>query len=147
VPLPSLKVEVLLLNSIPSRVRSSGVLGLIAVEDKVHLTDAMDIMDLMGLTVMAEVATEDPHLRNTRDTITLHHLMLMSLLARPAPTLLQKANHPIIHAPSLLSLTIIRDLVLLMEDPVGILTTTEDAETVPAADITTTIDRVHLHSL
>jgi hypothetical protein len=124
--LPSLKVEVLLLISILSRVvRNSGVLGLIAVEGMVLLT------------AMAEADTEGPHLRNTRDTLILHHLTLMILYhARPAPTtLLQKA---IIHALSPLSHTIIR------VDPMGI--TIEDAEDAdPAVDITT-IDVAHLTS-
>jgi hypothetical protein len=132
--LPSPKVEVLLLNSILSRVRSSGVLGLTTAEDMVLL------MDLMGLTVMVEVATEDPHLRNTRDALILHHLTLMILHhARPAPTtLLQRA---IIHAPSPLSHPIIRVPVLLMD-----LIIIEAVDADHAVDITTTIDMAHLTS-
>jgi hypothetical protein len=136
--LPSLKVEVLLLNSILSRVRNSGVHGLIAVEDKAPLiTDAMDTMDIMGLMAIVLLL----HLRGTRELFPLR-LMSMNLLARPAPTLLQKASRP-----SLLSLTIIRDPIPLMEDPVDILTTIEDVDTVPAVDITTIITTAHLHSL
>jgi hypothetical protein len=137
--LPSLKVEVLLLNSILSRVRNSGVHGLIAVEDKAPLiTDAMDTMDIMGLMAIVLLLL---HLRGTRELFPLR-LMSMNLLARPAPTLLQKASRP-----SLLSLTIIRDPIPLMEDPVDILTTIEDVDTVPAVDITTIITTAHLHSL
>jgi hypothetical protein len=135
-----LKVEVLLLNSILSRVRNSGVLGLIAVEDKAPLTDAMDAMDTMDtmdhpMGLMAIVLLLPLHLRGTRELFPLR-LMSMSLLARPAPTLLQKASRPIIHAPSPLSLTVIRDPEV----------TTEDADTVPVVDITTTITTAHLHS-
>jgi len=134
--LPSLKEEVLLLNSILSRaVRNSGVLGLIAVEDMVLL---MDIMarptDLMVIAM-----DHHHHPQSTMEPSPLHLLMSTTLhLVRPAHTLLQRhqLSHTTIHDPS-----------LLMVDLEGTLITIEDADTVTAVAITTTILAALPHSL
>ena len=153
--LPSLKVEVLLLSSILSRVKSnSGVLGLLVAEDMALLTDTTDTTDptdlLMNMAiVMAETVTEVPHLHthlhllDTRAAFPLHPHHLMSKRprrARPALTPLRRLQQS-------LTITHARSLTLVAEDPAIIIMESTLIEAVvdaaPVVVITTTLAAAH----